>query len=62
MDKCPMCGGDPARVAYGMVAMTDELKKKMKRGKVALGGCTIFPESPKWVCNKCGYGWGKLER
>ncbi len=46
---------------YGLPADMDELKKDLNEGKMALGGCCIFPESPKWVCNKCGYGWGKLD-
>ncbi len=56
--KCPMCGGGSAEIIYGMVAITDVLKMVMIRGLVYLGGCTIFPESRKWVCIKCGYGWG----
>lgn len=40
--KCPWCGSkDTARILYGMPAMNGELERRIKSGKVVLGGCCV---------------------
>ncbi len=53
--KCPECGQVPlASVLYGMPAFDEELERKMKEGKITLGGCCISLDDPAWECTHCG--------
>ena len=31
--------------------------KESMAGKVALGGCVVFPEAPDRLCRNCGHDW-----
>lgn len=52
--KCPKCGHRPvAKYVYGMFIYSDEQKKELEAGKIAIGGCCIMPDNPKWFCSNC---------
>lgn len=54
--KCPRCHSDEVLpIAYGMPS--PEMVEESAAGRVALGGCAIWPESPDWRCVKCGHDW-----
>ena len=53
---CPRCGSRGALpIVYGMPF--PEMVEESAAGRVALGGCVIFPESPDWRCVACGHHW-----
>jgi hypothetical protein len=37
------------------------LFEESRAGRVALGGCVVWPEAPEWRCVVCGYEWGAAE-
>ncbi len=45
---------NPATIHYRMMPMTDDLQEKIDAGKVALGGCCLSFNDPKWKCSDCG--------
>jgi hypothetical protein len=50
---CPECGqGQIARVVYGRVPATDEIKQAVDAGEIILGGC--FKRATEWQCTACG--------
>ena len=54
--RCPRCHSDEVvPVVYGMPSA--ELVEESRAGRVALGGCTIWPDSPEWRCVACGHEW-----
>ena len=66
--KCPRCGSiDTARYIYGYPAFSEEMEKKLKEGKWALGGCCMngveingqYVETmPTRCCNNCKKDFG----
>ncbi len=53
---CPRCDSrDVLPIVYGLPG--PELTEESLAGKVALGGCVIWPESPDWLCQSCGHDW-----
>lgn len=54
--KCPGCGHSPlASILYGyVVGIDDGLDKKLKEGRIVLGGCCVSDDDPKWECTNCG--------
>ena len=57
---CPRCHSDEVvPIVYGMP--DPELVEESRAGRVALGGCVLFPEAPEWRCVVCGYEWGEAE-
>ncbi|HEV8045750.1 MAG TPA: hypothetical protein VGP38_11255 [Rubrobacter sp.] len=53
---CPGCGSRGVLpIFYGMPG--PELVEESAAGRVALGGCVIFPEAPDWRCVACGHHW-----
>lgn len=57
--KCPQCGSDCiARIQWGLPAWTEELRRRLKDGRMVLGGCCISDESRDWECRECGYRFG----
>ena len=54
--KCPKCQADGVCIIYGYPG--ESLMEKAKAGKVALGGCVIEDNMPKWKCSECGHEWG----
>jgi len=61
--KCPKCGSDSiAEILYGLPAYDEQMERDLEAGKIVLGGCCIFDDSPRWHCNKCEHEWGSIER
>jgi hypothetical protein len=53
---CPRCGSGNVRpILYGMPG--PEMTEDSMAGKVALGGCVVFPEAPDRLCRNCGHDW-----
>lgn len=53
-EKCPLCGSAKvAPILYGLPNFTDELERALDEGKVALGGCVITGDDPRWKCLDC---------
>jgi predicted Zn-ribbon and HTH transcriptional regulator len=53
---CPRCGsGDVLPIVYGMPG--SEMTEESLVGKVALGGCVVFPGAPDRLCRNCGHDW-----
>lgn len=56
----PMCCGEPMRpIVYGMPG--PELIESYERGDVALGGCVISEDRPRFECRQCGKTAGRIE-
>lgn len=51
---CPHCGSEwIADILYGEPVFDDELSEALEKGRIHLGGCCIFRNSPKYHCNNC---------
>ena len=60
--KCPQCGStDTTKIMYGYMSITDELREKIDKGKVRLGGCTLYGNDPARECNACNVQFGLLD-
>lgn len=60
--RCPECGSvDVAEILWGEPAFTEEVRKSLDEGKLALGGCCISSDDPKYECNECRCRFGKSE-
>jgi len=54
-EKCPVCGFSPvATILYGDIGYSPQLSQQMEKREVVLGGCSIYPDKPRWQCSKCG--------
>ena len=51
MKKCPKCGKKLAPIVYGLP--TSEAAEASSRGEIFLGGCEVYPNSPKYHCYNC---------
>ncbi len=51
MEKCPKCGKILAPIVYGLP--TSEAVEASSRGEIFLGGCEVYPNSPKYHCYNC---------
>ena len=61
--KCPSCkSAHVATILYGMPEFSDKLQADMDAGKVALGGCCLTMNDPKWKCADCGVEIYKKEK
>ena len=49
--KCPKCGKELAPIIYGLP--TSEAVEASSRGEIFLGGCEVYPNSPKYHCYNC---------
>ena len=49
--KCEVCGSKMVPIVYGYP--DDKTMQKAKEGKIALGGCVIRFNDPKWACTNC---------
>ena len=57
---CPRCNSeDVLPIIYGLPG--PELTEASIRGKVALGGCVVFPDAPDYTCNNRGHEWREAE-
>lgn len=53
---CPKCQSvDILEIVFGYP--TYETMKDYKHGKIALGGCCIDKNIPRWQCTKCNNRW-----
>lgn len=60
MVKCPKCGSkEVASILYGKPLFNEELKQKLERKEVILGGCCLEGSDPKYRCNACKKLFGK---
>lgn len=58
--QCPSCGSQKViPIEYGMPG--PELIELAEKGKVALGGCCVSPDSPTHECADCGVTFGRDE-
>jgi hypothetical protein len=56
---CPTCGSHQvAEFLYGLPDL-DRLRPDLEAGRVVLGGCCLFEDSPQWKCHACGHEWGR---
>ena len=59
--RCPECGSEQVvPIRYGFP--TPELAREAEQGRVALGGCCLGPQSPRWLCKACEHEFGKMGR
>ncbi len=53
---CPGCGSeDVVTIVYGLPGR--ELVEESLAGRVALGGCVLFPDAPDRLCRDCHHQW-----
>ncbi len=58
--RCPRCNSAGVLpIVYGMP--TPETVEKSAAGRVALGGCVLWPEAPDSHCVRCGHEWRVAE-
>ena len=51
--KCEKCGATTIPIVYGYPS--GSMFRDAARGKIALGGCVIFGNDPRWKCSAdCG--------
>ena len=56
---CPTCGSHQvAEFFYGLPNL-DRLRLDLEAGRVVLGGCCLFEDSPHWRCHACLHEWGR---
>ena len=54
--RCPRCASqDVIWVVYGLPS--EEMIEESIAGRVALGGCAVWPGSPNHTCRNCGHEW-----
>ena len=47
--KCEKCGATTIPIVYGYPS--GSMFRDAARGKIALGGCVIFGNDPRWKCS-----------
>ena len=52
-NTCPIFWGYPGDMEWYLEAVAKK--------EIALGGCTVSDNDPKWECNDCSWRWGKRE-
>ena len=58
--KCSKCDSTKiARILYGFLEFSDKLEKQIDRGTIALGGCCVTGNDPKYECVTCGMKFHK---
>ena len=56
--RCPSCGSDSsAKILYGRVRITKQVREDLEAGHVVLGGCVVPKDTPQWHCLGCGKEW-----
>lgn len=56
--KCPKCGSkNSLKIIYGLPGI--KLVMEEAEGKVKLGGCCIFENSPEYYCTECENEWSR---
>jgi len=60
VERCPRCHSeDVVRIVYG--EPTEEMVEESMAGRVALGGCVVWPDAPDYTCQNCGHEWRSAE-
>jgi len=55
-NKCPSCKSEKViRIVYGLPDA--DAIKKAEEGLIALGGCCVDDDNPRWKCNACKHEW-----
>ena len=56
---CPKCLSKDSviPIRYGMPGI--EMQNEYHEGKIKLGGCMVYEESPNYHCKDCKYEWPK---
>ena len=58
--RCPRCNSeDVVPILYGLPG--PEMTEESIRGRVVLGGCIVFPDTPDHTCRNCGHDWREDE-
>jgi hypothetical protein len=52
---CPSCGSVCIPILYGLVGSA--AAEDARVGAIALGGCCVTSDSPRWECPACGHRW-----
>lgn len=61
--KCDFCGSEHcAKILYGRIHETEQLRKDLATGKVVLGGCMVYDGMPEWRCLTCGKEWRPITK
>ena len=47
--NCATCGAELIRIVYGYPS--GSMFRDAARGKIALGGCVVFANAPRWKCS-----------
>lgn len=62
---CPKCGSELfAKIQYGLPPFDDDFRlpasyqERIDKKDIILGGCCIFPDSPKYMCLDCHFKYG----
>jgi hypothetical protein len=54
--RCPRCGSaDVVPIVYGLPSR--KMIEDCHAGRIALGGCCVFPHYPDHLCDSCGHKW-----
>ena len=57
MKTCPECGShDILGIMYGKPS--SKADKLVAEGKAVYDGCTVKPDSPRWMCRDCSHKFG----
>lgn len=58
--KCIFCGSKRiATYVYGYPS--SEIMKDVEVGKIAIDGCCVGDDDPKWQCADCGHDFYRIE-
>lgn len=61
--KCDFCGSEHcARILYGRIRETEQLRKELESGRFVLGGCMLYKGMPHWRCLDCGKTWEEKKK
>ena len=53
---CPSCqSGQVVPIVYGLPGV--ELAEQAEEGLIALGGCCVDDDNPRWKCKACEHEW-----
>jgi hypothetical protein len=56
---CERCGDELHAIAYGYPS--PEMMEAEERGEIALGGCVVYDDAPRWTCPGCGDTTGRVD-
>jgi hypothetical protein len=57
---CPECGAKrTAAILFGYPSFDARMQQELEDGIIVLGGCVLGDDEKDFVCNCCGYEWGR---